>query len=55
VLPDDIQALAPSVLAHRLLPTAESQIGRRTTEDIVADILTAVPVPDDSRSRRSHV
>jgi hypothetical protein len=32
-----------------------SQRGRRTTEDIVADILTAVPVPDDSRSRRSHV
>jgi MoxR-like ATPase len=55
VLPDDVQALAPSVLAHRLLPTAESQIGRRTTEEIVSDILAAVPVPDDSRSRRSTV
>jgi MoxR-like ATPase len=42
------------VLAHRLLPTAESQIGRRTTEDIVSDLLTQVPLPDDSR-RRSEV
>ena len=53
VLPDDIQGLASSVLSHRLLPTAESQIGRRATDDIVADILARVPVPDDSRSRRS--
>jgi MoxR-like ATPase len=53
VLPDDVQALASAVLAHRLLPTAEAQIGRRTTEDIVADIVAEVPVPDDSRSRRS--
>ena len=53
VLPDDVQALAVPVLAHRLLPTAEAQIGRRDTEDIVADIVAQVPVPDDSRSRRS--
>ena len=53
VLPDDIQGLASPVLSHRLLPTAESQIGRRATDDIVTDILARVPVPDDSRSRRS--
>jgi MoxR-like ATPase len=53
VLPDDLQDLAVPVLSHRLLPTAESQIGRRTTEDIVADIVARVPVPEDSRSRRS--
>jgi MoxR-like ATPase len=53
VLPDDVQSLAGAVLSHRLLPTAESQIGRRGTEDIVADILTQVPVPDDARARRS--
>jgi MoxR-like ATPase len=51
VLPDDVQALAVAVLAHRLLPTAESQIGRRTTEDIVTDLLGQVPLPDDSRRR----
>ncbi len=53
VLPDDLQDLAVPVLAHRLLPTAESQIGRRTTEDIVADIVARVPVPEEpSRGRR---
>ncbi|MDQ1616577.1 MAG: MoxR-like ATPase [Actinomycetota bacterium] len=53
VLPDDLQDLAIPVLAHRLLPTAEAQIGRRATDDIVADIVARVPVPDDSRSRRN--
>ena len=53
VLPDDVQGLASAVLSHRLLPTAESQIGRRDTEDIVADILKRVALPDDTRSRRS--
>src|SRR5262247_2161120 len=37
VLPDDIQDLAVPVLAHRMLPTAESQIARRTTEQVVGD------------------
>jgi MoxR-like ATPase len=53
VLPDDVQDLAGLVLAHRLLPTAESQIGRRATEDIVADIVARVAVPDEPRGRRS--
>ena len=53
VLPEDVQDLAVAVLAHRLLPTAESQIGRRSTEDIVADIVASVPLPDESRSRRA--
>jgi len=53
VLPDDLQDLAVPVLSHRLLPTAESQIGRRTTEDIVSDIVGRVPVPEDSRGRRA--
>jgi len=51
VLPDDVQGLAVAVLAHRLLPTAEAQIGRRSTEDIVTDLVGQVPVPDDSRRR----
>jgi MoxR-like ATPase len=55
VLPEDLQDLASPVLAHRLLPTAESQIGRRDTESIVADIVARVAVPDDERGRRSAV
>ncbi len=45
MLPDDLQLLALPVLAHRVLPTAEAQIGRRTADAIVADIVRRVPVP----------
>jgi MoxR-like ATPase len=45
VAPDDLQALAESVLSHRLLLSAEAQITRRTTSAVVADILASVPVP----------
>ena len=49
VLPDDVQSLAGPVLAHRLLPTPEAQVQRRTTEGVVADLLGRVPVPDGRR------
>jgi MoxR-like ATPase len=49
VLPDDVQALAEPVLAHRLLPTAEAQIARRDTELVVAEIVDRVPVPAAGR------
>jgi MoxR-like ATPase len=52
VLPDDVQDLAGPVLAHRLLPTAEAQVARRTPEDVVADLLTRVPLPDDKPAAR---
>ena len=45
VLPDDLQALAPSVLAHRLILTADAQIAGRTTESVVTDILARLAVP----------
>ena len=35
VLPDDLQALAVPVLAHRIIPTADAQLARRTTDAIV--------------------
>ncbi|NJC69779.1 MoxR family ATPase [Planosporangium thailandense] len=47
VLPDDLQSLAVPVLAHRIIPTAESQLSRRTTDAIVADIVRRLPVPAD--------
>jgi len=46
VLPDDVQALVPAVLAHRLLPTAQAQLNRRTPETVVAEIMQRTPVPD---------
>jgi MoxR-like ATPase len=45
VLPDDIQALAVPVLAHRLLLTAEAQIGRRTSAEVVAQLVQTLPAP----------
>lgn len=45
VLPDDLQALAAPVLAHRLLPTAQAQLNRRSAEQVVQDILQRTPVP----------
>ncbi len=45
VLPDDVQELAVPVLAHRLIPTADAQISRRSTEQIVTDLVERVPLP----------
>ena len=45
VLPDDVQQVAVPVLAHRLIPTGETQMARRTTADVVGDLLQRVRVP----------
>jgi MoxR-like ATPase len=45
VLPDDVQILAVQVLGHRLLPSADAQLSRRSPEDVVASLLHHVPVP----------
>jgi MoxR-like ATPase len=47
VLPDDLQALAVPVLAHRIIPTADAQLSRRTTDAIVADLVHRLPLPND--------
>nr|WP_245885642.1 MoxR family ATPase [Xylanimonas oleitrophica] len=45
VLPDDVQALAVPVVAHRLVLTTESRLGGTTGEDVVDEILRRTPVP----------
>ncbi|MFB6396831.1 AAA family ATPase [Polymorphospora lycopeni] len=50
VLPDDLQTLAVPVLAHRIMPTADAQLARRTTDAIVADLVHRLPLPHDRRS-----
>jgi MoxR-like ATPase len=45
VLPDDVQALAVPVLAHRLLLTPDAALARRSAEQVVDDLLGTVPVP----------
>ncbi|WP_432547776.1 AAA family ATPase [Kineococcus sp. SYSU DK004] len=45
VLPDDVQALAVPVVAHRLVLTADAQLSGRTGEDVVVDVLRRTPLP----------
>ncbi len=47
VTDDDIKATATSVISHRLLLNAESSLKGTSPDQIVADILRAVPVPYD--------
>jgi MoxR-like ATPase len=50
VLPDDIQELASPVLTHRLLPTPDAQVERRTPEQVVGELVRRLPVPDRRHS-----
>jgi MoxR-like ATPase len=43
--PDDVKAVAPLVLTHRLIVRPEADIEGVTAENVVAAILAAVPVP----------
>ena len=45
VTPDDLQALAPAVLRHRIVLSTEAEIGGRDADGVVAAALAAVPVP----------
>ncbi|MBZ5733338.1 MoxR family ATPase [Nocardioides sp. TRM66260-LWL] len=44
VIPDDVALLAPSVLAHRLIPTLGAAEAGRTGDRILADLIAGVPV-----------
>jgi len=45
VIPDDVQALAGPVLAHRLLPTPEALVGNEPPEHVLAKIVDRLPLP----------
>ncbi len=45
VLPDDVQALVTSVLAHRLIPSSQSRLRGKALADIMNDVIATVPVP----------
>ncbi len=45
VLPDDVKALAPYVMTHRLMISPQAQLRGRKMEELVADVVEAVPVP----------
>jgi MoxR-like ATPase len=45
VTPDDVKALVAPVLGHRLILTTNSRLHGRTADQLVADVLSSVPVP----------
>jgi MoxR-like ATPase len=45
ILPDDVKAVAPHVLTHRLMISPQAQLRGRSPAELVADIVAGVPVP----------
>jgi MoxR-like ATPase len=45
VVPEDVKALAPAVLGHRIILDPEAELRGVTAGDLIADVLAAVPVP----------
>ena len=50
VIPDDVKALAESVLVHRLVLVTDAQIGGVEPERVVEDVLGSVSAPTGSRA-----
>ena len=44
-VPDDLKRLAVPVLAHRVVPNPMNGTGGRTSDEVLADLLEAIPVP----------
>jgi len=44
-LPDDVKALVPAVLGHRIMLDIDRQLRGSTAEDVLDDVLGSVPVP----------
>jgi len=45
VLPDDVKAVAPAVLRHRIIPSYEAEAEQLDSTDLVDLLLSTVPVP----------
>jgi MoxR-like ATPase len=45
VLPEDIKAIAPDILRHRIIPTYEAEAEEMSSDDLVSQILEVVEIP----------
>jgi len=45
VTPDHVKLMAPYVLTHRIMVSPQMRLRGRTTEEVITDIVEAVPVP----------
>lgn len=52
VSPDDVQEIAPSVLAHRIIPTSQADLLGNSTVALIEAVIAAVPVPVETVSER---
>ena len=53
VIPDDVKSMAAEVLTHRLVLTAESELGGMTSGDVIQELLSAVEIPGTDTSHRA--
>jgi MoxR-like ATPase len=52
VIPDDVKAVAPAALGHRMTLRSESYLHGSTGEGVIRELLDGVPVPPTARSPR---
>jgi MoxR-like ATPase len=45
VTPDDVKYLAPAVLSHRIVPSADARLRGRSSEELIDEVIRSVPVP----------
>ncbi|HEX8413121.1 MAG TPA: magnesium chelatase, partial [Sphingomicrobium sp.] len=45
VIPDDVKALAPALLRHRLILSPAAEINGRRVEDVVTGIIESIEAP----------
>jgi MoxR-like ATPase len=50
VTPDDVKAVAPAVIEHRLVLTPEAELARRPASAVLAEVLAGTPVPLAARA-----
>jgi len=47
VVPDDVKQLAPHILPHRLILRPDAELAGTTAADVIADVLSGMPVPTE--------
>ena len=45
VMPEDVKAVAPDVLRHRVIPSFEAEADERTSESLLQELLDHIDVP----------
>jgi MoxR-like ATPase len=45
VIPDDVKALVPHALTHRIMISSQTRLRGRTTEEVLLEVIDQVPVP----------